>query len=68
MAREAKKENRRDEKGKLIYRPADRMRENAWIAAFLYPAALIWYGWTAEKGVYWVVPVRSALPIPIRLQ
>ena len=57
MAREAKKANRKDEKGKWIYTPADRMRENAWIAAFMYPAALIWYGWTAEKGVFWLAPV-----------
>ena len=57
MIREAKKANRRDENGKWLYRPEDRMRENAWIAAFLYPAALIWYGWTVEKGVFWVVPV-----------
>lgn len=57
MAREARRANRYDEKGKLIYRPEDRMRENAWIAAFLYPGALIWYGWTAEKGVIWPVPV-----------
>ena len=59
MAREAKRAGRYDAKGKLIYRPEDRMRENAWIAAFLYPGALIWYGWSAEKGVLWVVPVRS---------
>ena len=57
MAREAKRAGRYDEKGKLIYRPEDRMRENAWIAAFLYPGALVWYGWTAEKGVFWAVPV-----------
>ena len=57
MAREARKANRKDEKGKWIYTPADRMRENAWIAAFMYPAALIWYGWTAEKGVHWIAPV-----------
>ncbi|KAL9135000.1 MAG: hypothetical protein Q9175_003814 [Cornicularia normoerica] len=57
MAREAKRAGRYDEKGKLIYRPEDRMRENAWIAAFLYPAALIWYGWTAEKGIFWLVPL-----------
>jgi len=63
MAREAKRAKRYDEKGKLVYRPEDRMRENAWIAAFLYPAALIWYGWTAEKGVIWPVPVR-VFPIP----
>lgn len=57
MAREAKRAGRYDEKGKLLYRPEDRMRENAWIAAFLYPAALIWYGWTAEKGIFWLVPL-----------
>ena len=57
MAREARRAKRRDEKGDLIYRPEDRMRENAWLAAFIYPAALIWYGWTAEKGVFYIVPV-----------
>jgi len=57
MEREAKKAGRYDEKGKLMYRPEDRMRENAWIAAFLYPAALIWYGWTSERGVFWLVPL-----------
>lgn len=59
MQREARKANRYDEKGRLIYRPEDRMRENAWLGAFLYPIALIWYGWTAEKGVFWLVPVSS---------
>ncbi|KAL6721397.1 hypothetical protein ACLMJK_000500 [Lecanora helva] len=57
MAREARRAERYDEQGKLMYRPEDRMRENAWVAAFLYPAALIWYGWTAEKGVFWLVPL-----------
>ncbi|CAI7660733.1 unnamed protein product [Penicillium pancosmium] len=57
MQREAKKANRYDEKGRLVYRPEDRMRENAWLGAFLYPIALIWYGWTAEKGVFWLVPM-----------
>ena len=57
MAREAKRAGRKDENGKLMYIPEDRMRENAWIAAILYPAALIWYGWTAEKGVFWLVPL-----------
>lgn len=61
MAREATRAGRYDEKGKLMYRPEDRMRENAWIAAFLYPAALIWYGWTAEKGVFWLVPLIATL-------
>ena len=57
MQREAKKANRYDEKGRPIYRPEDRMRENAWLGAFLYPAALVWYGWSADKGVFWLVPV-----------
>ena len=57
MAREARKAGRYDAHGKLIYIPEDRMRENAWIAAILYPGALIWYGWTAQKGVVWPVPL-----------
>jgi hypothetical protein len=40
-----------------VLRPEDRMQENAWIAAILWPGALIWYGWTAEKGVIWIVPM-----------
>ena len=57
MAREARRAGRYDPKGKLLYIPEDRMRENAWMAAILYPAALIWYGWTVEKGVHWIVPL-----------
>jgi hypothetical protein len=57
MKREAKKKGRIDERGRLIFRPEDRMRENAWIAGFVFPAALIWYGWTVEKGVHWIIPV-----------
>ena len=54
--------------GKLVYRPEDRMRENAWLGSVVYPGALIWYGWTAEKGVYWLVPVKLPTPRPnIRL-
>ncbi|KAF9697799.1 hypothetical protein EKO04_004130 [Ascochyta lentis] len=57
MHREARKAGRYDEKGKLVLRPEDRMRENAWIAAILWPGALIWYGWSAEKGVLWICPM-----------
>lgn len=56
MHREARKANRFDAHGKLIFRPEDRMRENVWIGAVLYPCALIWYGWTAEEGVLWIAP------------
>ncbi|GAB7358917.1 hypothetical protein MBLNU230_g4137t1 [Neophaeotheca triangularis] len=51
MHREARKAGRYDEKGRLKFRPEDRMKENAWIAAFLFPAALITYGWCAHFRV-----------------
>jgi multidrug resistance protein len=57
MHREARAAGRYDESGKLILQPEDRLRENAWLAAVAFPAALIWYGWTAEKGVIWIVPM-----------
>ncbi|KAJ6171224.1 hypothetical protein N7470_000291 [Penicillium chermesinum] len=57
MQREAKRANRYDEKGRLVFHPEDRMRENAWLGAFLFPAGLLWYGWTVDKGVFWLVPM-----------
>ena len=57
MHREARAAGRYDEKGRLILRPEDRMRENAWIAAIIYPAAFVMYGWTADKGIIWIVPM-----------
>jgi multidrug resistance protein len=66
MAREAKKAGRYDEKGKLVYQPEDRMRENAWLGAFVYPAALVWYGWSVEKGVHWIVPVSALFALRTR--
>ncbi|KAK4241631.1 hypothetical protein C8A03DRAFT_40986 [Achaetomium macrosporum] len=56
MAREARRAERYDADGRLVYRPEDRMRENMWLAATLYPGAMVWYGWTAERGVHFVVP------------
>ncbi len=35
------------------------MRENAWLAASLYPAALLWFGWAADRGVFWLVPALA---------
>ncbi|KAG0652254.1 MFS transporter 2 [Hyphodiscus hymeniophilus] len=57
MHREARKAGRYDEHGKLILRPEDRLRENAWMAAVMFPGAMIWYGWSADKGVHWIVPM-----------
>ncbi|KAI0144094.1 MFS general substrate transporter [Hypoxylon sp. NC0597] len=56
MVRAAEKAQRYDANGKLIYLPEDRMRENAWISATLYPGALIWSGWTLQYGVHWAAP------------
>ncbi|KAJ5424141.1 Major facilitator superfamily domain general substrate transporter [Penicillium cf. griseofulvum] len=61
MVREATKANRYDENGKLKYFPEDRMRENIWVALTLYPASLIWYGWTSEKGIQWAVPCVASI-------
>lgn len=57
MAREARAAGRYDEAGRLVLQPEDRMKENVWIAAIIYPGALIWYGWTADKGITWIVPM-----------
>lgn len=57
MAREAAKAGRYDEKGKLIYLPEDRMRENAWIAASMFPLSMIWFGWCADRGVFWFATI-----------
>ncbi|OTB07040.1 hypothetical protein M426DRAFT_54267 [Hypoxylon sp. CI-4A] len=56
MVRAAEKAQRRDADGKLIYLPEDRMRENAWISATLFPGALIWSGWTLQYGIHWAAP------------
>lgn len=57
MHREAKRAGRVDENGNLQFIPQDRMRENIWIAVLMYPAALVWFGWVADKHVFWFVLV-----------
>ena len=47
MARAARR-RQKDTGDPLVLLPEDRMRENAWLGALLYPIALIWYGWTAH--------------------
>ena len=56
MAREARKAGRYNADGSLMFLPEDRMRENAWLSATLFPAAMIWFGWTVKHGVFWIVP------------
>lgn len=60
MAREAKKANRYDANGKLIYLPEDRMKENMWLALTFYPLGLLMYGWTLDKGLIWIAPAIGA--------
>jgi len=57
MHREARAAGRFDEAGKLILQPEDRLRENAWLGAIIFPGALIWYGWSADKGIHFMVPM-----------
>lgn len=56
MIRQARKAGRYDSRGKLIFLPEERFAENAWIAGTMYPLALIFFGWTIEKGLHWIVP------------
>ena len=51
MHREAKAAGRYDERGRLIFIPEDRMKENAWIGAATYPLALLAYGWFTKYNV-----------------
>ncbi|OAR02313.1 hypothetical protein LLEC1_00435 [Akanthomyces lecanii] len=60
MAREAVKANRYNDKGKLVYLPEDRLRENAWIAVTVYPCGLLLFGWTIHYGVMWLAPAAGA--------
>ena len=57
MHREARKAGRYDAHGKLIFRPEDRMRENAWLAAVLWPEMLLIYGWTAQYHLHIAIPM-----------
>lgn len=57
MRREAIKAGRKDSRGNLKYKPEDRMKENVWIGAIMFPAALILYGWTTEYGINLAVPL-----------
>lgn len=60
MKRAAYKAGRVDGDGKLVFYPEDRISENALVASIMYPAALLWWGWSAEKHVFWLVPVSES--------
>ncbi|KAI1176607.1 major facilitator superfamily domain-containing protein [Nemania sp. FL0916] len=56
MERSARRAGRYDARGKLVYYPEDRVRENAWLSAALYPGALVWFGWSVQTHQHWAVP------------
>ena len=62
MARKARKAGRYDANGKPVYLPADRMGENAWVSAVIFPIAILGYGWLAKYGVAWPAPVSRSRP------
>lgn len=57
MHRASKARNEYDSRGRLTLKPEDRIQENMIAAALIFPGALIWYGWTVDKGVFWLVPM-----------
>ncbi|KAF2163723.1 hypothetical protein M409DRAFT_68314 [Zasmidium cellare ATCC 36951] len=57
MHREARKAGRFDEKGRLKFIPEDRMKENAWVGAILFPCSMVAYGWLAEKHINVAAPL-----------
>ncbi|KAJ5518117.1 Major facilitator superfamily domain general substrate transporter [Penicillium expansum] len=57
MARTARKEGRFNDKGELILHPVDRLGENCLLGGILFPGALLWWGWTADKHEFWLVPL-----------
>ena len=57
MRDKAENEGRYDEKGKLQFRPEDRIGMNAWLGGIVFPASLIMYGWTVQFGVSVAAPL-----------
>ncbi|CAP96132.1 Pc21g12350 [Penicillium rubens Wisconsin 54-1255] len=57
MARTARKEGRYNDKGELILHPVDRLGENCLLGGILFPGALLWWGWAADKHEFWLVPL-----------
>jgi MFS family permease len=60
MKRTAREEGRFDDEGNLILHPVDRLGENCLLAGILFPGALLWWGWTADKHEFWLVPVSTS--------
>lgn len=61
MAKKAKTKGGVGDERVVLFQPEDRMRENAFLSLAVLSAALACYGWTAEKGDHWIVPVSLFL-------
>ncbi|KAB5554765.1 major facilitator superfamily domain-containing protein [Coniochaeta sp. 2T2.1] len=63
MAREARRANRFSptHPTHLILLPEDRLKENIWLAATLYPASMIWYGWSVDRQLHWAIACAANL-------
>ena len=58
MSKRAKTTGYSDSARVISFQPEDRMRENSFLSLAILSSALVWYGWTAERGEYWIIPVR----------
>ncbi|PTB65567.1 MFS general substrate transporter [Trichoderma citrinoviride] len=47
-----------------VYEPEMRLPDCIWFALIL-PTAFFWYGWSADKGVHWIVPIIGIAPFGI---
>ncbi|MCJ1282460.1 hypothetical protein MMC26_001783 [Xylographa opegraphella] len=63
MHRTAVSRNGQEEGSEPTHTPEDRLQENAWVAIILFPAGLLWYGWSIDKGVFWVVPMLGLVAV-----
>jgi multidrug resistance protein len=49
-----------------VYEPEMRLPNCLWFALVL-PISFFWYGWSAAKGVFWLVPVIGIVPFGISI-
>jgi hypothetical protein len=55
MKLEATKAGRGGENGNARYLFEDRMKEDMWMGAVIYPACSIWFGWAIDKESHWAM-------------
>ena len=58
MSKKAETTGGADSERVTSFQPEDRLRENALLSLATLSSALAWYGWAAERGDHWIIPVR----------